>query len=58
MKKFSVLIILSLLVLTSCKTTSHVKCDAYSINNNIEEYDIHKMEIEKNKKYSSFVSIK
>ncbi len=49
---------LSLMVLTSCKTTSHVKCDAYSINNNIEEYDIHKMEIEKNKKYSSIVSIK
>ena len=38
MKKFLVLIILSLLVLTSCKTTSHVKCDAYSINENNEEY--------------------
>jgi len=58
MKKFLVLINLSLLVLTSCKTTSHVKCDAYSINENNEEYDINKIMLENNKKYSSFVSIK
>lgn len=58
MKKFLVLITLYSVILTSCKTTSHVKCDAYSINNNVEEYDIHKIEMEKNKKYSSIVSIK
>jgi hypothetical protein len=51
MKKFLVLINLSLLVLTSCKTTSHVKCDAYSINENNEEYDINKIMLENNKKF-------
>ena len=52
MKKL--LVVTGLIVLASCKSTSH-KCDAYG---SVEEYDIHKNDLELQKKYSSYIVIK
>jgi len=51
MKK--IIVIVSLIVLASCKT-SKTHCDAYGEL----EYDIHKVELESQKKYSSVSALK
>jgi hypothetical protein len=51
MKK--IIVIVSLIVLASCKT-SKTHCDAYGEL----EYDIHKAELESQKKYSSDSALK
>jgi hypothetical protein len=56
MKKALFLLVLSLII-SSCKSSSHVKCDAYGSVDNIE-FDIEKSNIERQKKYVTTVSIK
>jgi hypothetical protein len=57
MKKILLLLALSIFI-GSCKTSQHVKCDAYSQSETNEEYDIHRLNVENAKKYNSIVSIK
>ena len=47
-------IVVIALLAVSCKSTSH-KCDAYGSTN---ELDIHKVNIESQKKYCSYVVVK
>ena len=45
-----------IVVVSACKTSSH-KCDAYGYME-VEEYDIHKLNAESQKKYSSCFVVK
>ncbi len=60
MKKniYPLIVLTSVLTLSSCKTSSHVKCDSYGVNDHIDSTDIDKIIWESQKKYSTVTSIK
>lgn len=60
MKKliYSLAILALSVLLISCKTSSHVKCDSYGVNDYSDSTDIDKHNWESLKKYSTVTSIR
>jgi hypothetical protein len=60
MKKFiySLIILTSISLLSSCKTSSHVKCDSYGFNTYSDSTDINVINWESQKKYSTITVVK
>jgi hypothetical protein len=60
MKKFiySLIILTSISLLFSCKTSSHVKCESYGFNAYSDSTDINTINWESQKKYSTVSAVK
>lgn len=60
MKKFiySLIILTSISLLFSCKTSSHIKCDSYGFNTYSDSIDIDVINWESQKKYSTVSTVK
>jgi hypothetical protein len=58
MKKTVLLLLIIIGLITSCKTTSNVKCDAYGHTEELSEFDIHAIYTKNNSKFVTTTTIK
>ena len=58
MKKTVLLLLTIIGLITSCKTTSRVNCDAYGYTIESNEFDIHEINTKSNSKFITTTSIK